>query len=327
MNTNKRNPLITIVLPAHNEEKNIAVIYEAIRDVLCFDQFEIIFVDDGSKDGTANQVLKLKKTHPEVRLIRLTRNFGHQAALIAGLAHMRGDVAITMDSDMQHPPTCLPAMIQAWKEGNHIVKMSRTATQDAPWHKRFWSWSFYKVINFLSLAPIEPGVADFQLLDRIVVREVLRIKDTRPFLRGIIGWFGFKSITFKYAANKRHAGIPTYSFKKSLMLGGRALLLVSRHPLRLGLYAGILTSFVCIAYLLFSIACFLIGYALPGWTSLITSMLFPASIQLVILGILGEYIGHIFDQTRGLPVYVVYPEITTQENTVPNEEYEAMHHL
>lgn len=307
----KDKPFISVVLPAHNEEKNIPVIYDAIKEVFrpLNIHWEIIFVDDGSKDGTAQVVHQLQQKNSAVRLIRLTRNFGHQAALVAGLNAAHGDAVITMDSDMQHPPSCLPQMIEAWKEGFLVVQMARSATVGISWHKKLFSHLFYKFINFLSLAPIQPGVADFQLLDKMVVKELIRIKDNKPFLRGMIGWFGFKTTILNYTANKRHAGTPTYTFKKSLALGGRALVLVSRHPLRLGLYLGLFTALICIGYIFFSMAAFLWGATLPGWTSLIISSLFTGSVQLIVLGILGEYIGCLFDQSRNLPIFVAYPEV------------------
>ncbi len=304
-------PLISIVLPSHNEQDNVSVIYQAIQRNLVNTgvNSEIIFVDDGSTDDTAQAVINLHAQFENVRLIRLTRNFGHQAALIAGLNAAKGLAVIVMDADLQHPPDCLPKMIDEWRAGNFIVRMARQKTQDVSWHKKLISWLFYKFINMLSPAPIPPGVADFQLLDKIVVQEILRIKDNKPFLRGLIGWFGFKSITLEYIADKRYAGEASYTFQSSLKLGVRALVLVSRHPLRLGLYLGLLSALICISYLFFSLITLMRGLAIPGWTSLVISSLFPASVQLIVLGILGEYIGRIFDQGRNLPTFIVYPEI------------------
>lgn len=322
-------PFISIVLPAHNEEKNVPVIYQAIKNVLSPMQvdLEIIFIDDGSTDHTVDEIQRLQKVFSDIRLIRFTRNFGHQPALIAGLNAAQGDAVITMDSDMQHPPSYLPKMIAAWMDGFLVVRMARTSTEGISWHKKAWSWIFYKFINFLSLSPIQPGVADFQLLDRMAVQQIIRLRDHKPFLRGMIGWFGFKSTVIQYVANKRYSGSPSYTFKQSLSLGGRALVLVSRHPLRLGLYLGLFSSLFCMIYIIFSITVFLIGITLPGWASLMISSLFPSSIQLIVLGILGEYIGCLFDQSRNLPIYVAYPESSPNHSDFSHEKDPAHAHI
>jgi dolichol-phosphate mannosyltransferase len=319
MQTPSQNkPFISIVLPAHNEEKNISVIHQAIQQALysLSIELEFIFVDDGSKDRTVEEVKRLQSNHPEVRLIQLTRYFGHQPALVAGLNAARGDAVITLDSDMQHPPSCLPDMIQTWTQGFQVVQMARISTEGISPLKKAWSWFFYKFINFLSPSRIQPGVADFQLLDQLVVKQIIRLRDHKPFIRGMIGWFGFKSIVLQYVANKRHAGSPTYTFRRSLALAGQALVLVSRHPLRLGLYLGLFSYLICMIYMTFSLVIFLAGISLPGWTSLMVSTLFPASVQLIVLGILGEYVGCIFDQSRNLPIYVAYPESQPPTNPV-----------
>ena len=282
--------LISIVLPAHNEADNIRPVYRAISEALrdegqCWD-FEIIFLDDGSRDRTAEEVRRLAAESPGVRLVRLTRNFGHQAALLAGLQYAHGRAVITMDCDLQHPPEYLPRMIDAWRNGAWVVQMVRASTADASWFKKTSSAAFYRVIRFLSETPVVRGVADFQLLDAEVVRALLQFKDCRPFLRGAIAWLGFPSCQIEYVANKRHAGNTSYSLRKMLHLCLDAVTTLSAKPLRISFYVGLLVVAVCCVYGVFIVAEYLRGNVVPGWASLILIVMFLGAVQLISVGVL-----------------------------------------
>jgi len=190
--------LISVVVPAFNEESNVPKIYQAIRTALAGERFELIFVDDGSSDQTAARVRELRASDAAVRLIRFGRNFGHQAALTAGLESARGAAAITLDCDLQHPPELLPRMVAAWRGGAKIVQMVRVGSEGAGWLKDLTSALFYGLINLISDTPVVRGAADFQLLDREVIEGVLRFRDRKPFLRGLITWLGFDSTQMEY---------------------------------------------------------------------------------------------------------------------------------
>jgi len=301
-------PEISIVIPAHNEETNVGVMLSSIMEALDDEQIEVIFIDDGSTDGTANAVLSLKKTSSVIRLIKLSRNFGHQAALMAGVSAAKGNAIITMDCDMQHPPQYLPEMVAAWRRGHQIVQMVREKTVGIGFFKNFFSSAFYKLINRISEYPIVPGAADFQLLDRHVADYLISTKGRHHFIRGIVSWLGFNPTTIEYTAEDRHSGEASYSFRQSLSLAKTALFSMSRVPLRLGIYFGFFVALLCFVYIIYSLTLWYIGETLPGWTSLIVVFLFVGSVQIIILGIIGEYIGQIFDSVRNLPSFVSYSE-------------------
>ena len=298
--------LLSIVLPAYNEEHNIRPIYDAVTSVFVDSQaIEIIFVDDGSSDGTPDAVRRLRDEGAPVRLVRFGRNFGHQAALFAGLEKAHGTAVITMDSDLQHPPEMLPRMIHAWRGGAKVVQMVRIETADANFFKTASSRWFYKILNLLSEMPVQAAAADFQLLDRQVVDAILQFKDRNPFLRGLVTWLGFPTIRIDYVAAARHAGVSAYSLRKMLRLSVQAITGLSSKPLRLSFYLGLLSIAISIAYTFFALLEHLAGITVPGWTSVIVIVTFLGAVQLLSLGIVGEYIARIYEQSRAVPRSVI----------------------
>jgi polyisoprenyl-phosphate glycosyltransferase len=297
---------ISLIIPAYNEELNVRKIYQAIRHVLpAYDQAEIIFIDDGSSDGTAQQVRELSREDASVHLIRFGRNFGHQAALMAGLEAAGGSAVVTMDCDLQHPPELLPAMIGAWKNGADVVQMVRRGTEDVGVFKRFTSALFYRFINLLSETPVTSGAADYQLLDRRVVQSVLRFRDRQPFLRGLVAWLGYSATQIDYVAPARNAGVSGYTLGKMLKLCVQAITSLSSKPLRLSFYCGFATAMFCLVYAGYAVVELLRGRTVPGWTSVFVMVTFLGAVQLVSIAILGEYVGRIYEQSRGMPRYVV----------------------
>jgi polyisoprenyl-phosphate glycosyltransferase len=298
--------LVSLILPAYNEESNIRAVYESIQRALQgFQNLEIIFVDDGSSDGTAACVRQLRSEDSSVRLVRFGRNFGHQSALFAGLQAARGSAVITLDCDLQHPPELLPQMLQAWRSGARVVQTVRLQTSGVSWFKRLSSKCFYLFINLLSEVPLVSGAVDYLLLDREVVEEVLRFKDRQPFLRGLVAWLGFTPVRFEYVAPPRTAGKSGYSLAKMLRLAVNAITGLSSKPLRFSLYLGCLTALFCLAYSVFAVVQFAAGRTIQGWTSVIMTVTFLGAVQLVSVGVLGEYIARIFEQTRGMPRFVI----------------------
>ena len=299
--------LVSFVVPAFNEEGNIDALYEAIKDIAegIGLTFEVVFVDDGSVDSSWPRMVALRERDARVRPIGLTRNFGHQAALVAGLEAARGEAVVTMDCDLQHPPELIAEMVAAWRRGFLIVQTIRDDTMDAFWSKRMISRAFYKVMNMLSDTPIVPNAADFLLLDRRALDSLLKLGDSRPFLRGMVAWLGYPRTTLHYTARPRMRGKSSYDVRRMVSLALDAISNFSTGPLRLAFYMGGLSALLSLIYLGYVLVAFARGRAVEGWTSLMVVLLFLGAVQLMTLGILGEYVGRIYDQTRGRPRYLV----------------------
>lgn len=248
-------PLLSIVVPAYNEEENIDVLFEAINHATegIGLHLEIVFVDDGSQDTTWQRMLALSHRDSRVRPMALTRNFGHQAALFAGLEAACGDVIVTMDCDLQHPPRLLPDMIAAWRNGFSIVQMVRDDTFGVSWTKRAMSRIFYRLINVLSDTPITAGAADFQLLDRHALDNLLKLGDSRPFLRGMVSWLGYRRTTLRYTAPARVSGRSSYDFARMVSLALDAITNFSTKPLRVAFYIGCLSALLSLFYLIWAL--------------------------------------------------------------------------
>jgi len=299
-------PRLSVVVPAYNEESNVVLVFEAIRISLSEpESCEIIFVDDGSSDATAERVRDLRARDSSVRLIRFGRNFGQQSALLAGLEASRGAAVITLDCDLQHPPELLPDMVKAWQNGAKVVQMIRTETAGIGFFKTQSSRVFYFLVNLLSETPVASGAADYQLLDRAVVDAVLQFKDRYPFVRGLVAWLGFPATKIEYKAPGRQMGKAGYTPRKMVRLSLQAFMGLSSKPLRFSFYFGLLTAAFCVFYAAFAIAALVAGTTVPGWTSVIVMVTFLGAIQLVSIGIVGEYLARVYDQSRGIPRYVI----------------------
>jgi dolichol-phosphate mannosyltransferase len=224
---------------------------------------------------------------------------------MAGLEMARGDAIVTMDCDLQHPPTLLPQMVEAWQKGYKVVQTIREETTDASRGKRITSRVFYRLMQALSDTPITPGAADFQLLDRAALRDLLRLSDSRPFLRGMVSWIGHPRIAIPYKANARQHGTSSYTWNRMFLLAVDAITAFSTKPLRLAFYAAFFSSVMMMIYLVYIAVKFVQGEVLQGWTSLAFVILIFGTIQLITLGIMGEYIGRIYEQARNRPRYLV----------------------
>jgi glycosyltransferase involved in cell wall biosynthesis len=309
--------LVSVVIPAYNEEKNIRKMYEAVRASLRgLNAVEIIFIDDGSKDATAERVRQLSGSDDCVRLVRFGRNFGHQAALLAGLQTARGAAVITLDCDLQHPPEQIPRMLAAWKGGAKVVQMVRLHTVEGGL-KSLSSKTFYRVLNLLSETPVTAAAADFQLLDRAAVDALLQFKDRYPFLRGLISWLGFPTVCLEYTARERSAGKSGYTYYKMIGLSVRALTGSSSQPLRFSFYLGVLTAMVSLAYAVFALFAAAFGRTIQGWTSVIVVITFLGAVQLISTGIVGEYVARIYEQSRGVPRYVIVEGAPSPDHAEP----------
>lgn len=304
----KISPLISIVIPVLNEAENIPLLLDQLNGVtkkLPY-RFEFIFVDDGSKDSTYHIIQSVQKKDARVKALSLSRNFGHQAALTAGLNHAQGKAVITMDGDLQHPPALIPALLEQWKTGNDIVFTVREETADESFLKKLASRLFYRVINSFSETPVEPFAADFRLLDRKVVDSLKTIEERDRFLRGLISWVGFSSVGVNYKADARIAGTSKYTIKKMIRLALDGIISFSAAPLHLVTYMGMIVSFFSFLYGAYSLyAFFFTDRTIPGWTSILVAVLFLGGAQLISIGVLGEYLIRVYNESKGRPLYII----------------------
>ena len=303
------SPLISVITPAHNEEGNIQRFYSEVSQTLnqITDSWEIIFVNDGSTDNSAEVMRQIHEKDPRCKAVIFARNFGNQIAIAAGLRASTGKAVIVMDADLQHPPELIPVMVEKWKEGYHVVNTIRTGYGNkAGWLKKFTSAAFYKVMNAISEVPIIPGACDFRLMDRVVVDILCRLPEQTPFFRALIRWLGFKQTAVPCTINARQAGVPTLTFKKMIALAVDGMVSFSTRPLRWIMYLGFFVTALVIPYGVWAlIDHFIFDATVPGWTSLLILNMLLGGTMLVSLGIIGEYVGRIYNQVKGRPLFTV----------------------
>jgi polyisoprenyl-phosphate glycosyltransferase len=303
------NKLVSIILPCFNEEGNIIEIYNKITSQLnkVNYSFELIFIDDGSTDQTLNKIKSLAKTDSRVKCVSFSRNFGHQAALKAGFDFCKGDCAISMDADLQHPPSLLTELIENWESGYDIVYTVRKDEKETGILKRSSSNLFYRLMNFMSGLNLQKGAADFRLIDRKIV-DIFKdqISEYHLFYRGLISWVGFRTKAIEYTPSARHSGKTKYTFLKMFNFALNGITSFSVKPLRLSIVIGFILAFMSFVYAIYAVvASVFLNQTIVGWTSLIFSILFIGGIQLIFLGIIGEYVGKIFIEIKQRPVYLV----------------------
>lgn len=301
------NITLSVVIPLFNEENSIRFIYKQLVAVLesLTDQYEVIFVDDGSKDDTFSIICSLNKENPKIRGISFSRNFGHQIALFAGLKHSNGEAVITMDGDGQHPPKLIKDLFEKYLDGYDIVNTRRKDEASISWFKKKTSKLYYLLINSISEVRIEPGSADFRLMNRRAVNAFIGIPESDRFTRGLVVWMGFLQTVIDYQALSRHSGSSKFSLSKMVRLGLNGITSFSSRPLRLSFYIGIFISFLGFSYAIFALVKFFLGQTVPGWTSILVSILIIGGAILISLGIIGEYIARIFNEVKKRPLYFI----------------------
>lgn len=303
---------ISVVIPVFNERENIPLLSEKLEKILtCLSEdYELIFVNDGSWDGSAEELERLHRKNPRIKLITLSRNFGHQVALSAGMELTSGDVVIMMDGDLQHPPELIPDLFKKWQEGYQVVYTIRQETADAG-HFKIWSASlFYWLINLMARTPIPAGASDFRLVDRVVVNELRKFKENSRFFRGLLAWLGFRQIGVPYLAPSRLYGASRYALGEMMRLALDGVTSFSSFPLRISTYVGLLVSGISFIYGMYTLYMGIFSdKVVPGWASLMIVVLFLGGVQMITLGIMGEYLGRIYDQVKGRPLYVVQKKL------------------
>lgn len=301
---NANTPPVSIIIPIWNEEGNIFPLYKAIKETGVFIH-EIIFVDDGSTDQSLAQIEALSAEDPTIKAISFSRNFGHQAALIAGMHSANAELIIIMDGDLQHPPAIIPSLINKHEEGFDLVSAKRIDSAQTGALKKWSSSMYYKLLNFMAETHIEENVADFRLFNRKVLNAILQFNETELFVRGIFSWIGFKTTTVPFEAPRRNHGKSKYSYGRMISLGVKGAVSFSFKPLRISLLAGTIVSLIAFAFGIFSIVSYYQGKTLPGWTSIITAIMFIGGVQLIVLGLIGEYIASMFKEVKKRPMFIV----------------------
>jgi dolichol-phosphate mannosyltransferase len=304
-------PLVSIVCPAYQEEEVLPIFHRCLSEALLplseLYAFEILYIDDGSTDGTLLVLRRLAELDPRVGYLSLSRNFGHQAALTAGLEHARGDAVVTLDSDLQHPPSLIPALIERWREGHDVVLTRRQDPPEHGWFKRTTSAAFYRLLAAMSQTPVSPAASDFRLLSRRAVEALTRLRECHRFLRSMVNWLGFRVTSIDYQAAARAAGRSRYTLRRMLRLAEDGLLSFSRAPLRLPLFAGLgLLGLGALDLCLLALGMLLpldVGPRL--WHALIGCSLLLNGLTLTSLGVMGEYLGRVYEQVKQRPIYVL----------------------
>ncbi len=308
---------LSVVVPVYNEAGNIEQLCSELIPVLerLNVEWEVIYCDDGSDDATWEIIEVLHKNDERIKGIRFSRNFGHQYALFAGMQHASGDAVITMDGDLQHPPDLVPKMVERWRNGDKIVHSVRIDKEGRGFLKRITSKLFYKVFNYLSGVKMESGMADFRLIDRRVLDEILKFKEEGLFLRGIVHWVGYRSSNIEFQPGKRFSGSRKYTFKKMIQLAWAGITSFSIVPLRVSIVIGVLTSLLAFTEVIYAIyAKIFTDTVVPGWASGVAVVSFLFGILFIMLGVLGEYIGRILIEAKGRPRYLVSERLGMKDN-------------
>lgn len=307
------NPTVDLIIPVYNEQGVVSTFHAQLRrtvDALPY-AFTILYVDDGSSDGTPAELAALAQADGRVRVVTLSRNFGHQAALSAGLDRADGDFTITLDGDGQHPPTLIPQMLTLAQAGYEVVLTQRLESDELPWFKRATSALFYRLLNRVGSTNILPGGADFRLLSRAAVQALRSLPEYHRFLRGMVAWIGFRSVILPFAQPARLAGHSKYSLRKMTRLAMDAVFSFSLVPLYMGISLGVLFLLGALAEAVYVLSFWITGNTAnlaPGWSSLMFMLLVVGGTLMITLGVVGIYIGYIFQEVKHRPVYVVRAE-------------------
>jgi dolichol-phosphate mannosyltransferase len=299
----------SLIIPIYNEEENITELYHRLKPIIdsLDGESEFVLIDDGSKDNSLKLMSELHQKDSRVKYLSFARNFGHQTAVTAGLNFAQGEAIIVLDADLQDPPELIPELIEKWKQGYHVVYAQRINRKQEGWFKRLTAYVFYRILNRLTNINIPTDTGDFCLMSRQVVDILNSMPETNRYIRGLRAWVGFPQIAVKFHRESRFAGDVKYTFIKSLKLAIDGILSLSKKPLRIATYLGLVAGFVSLLMV------FLVLYwrfiegssALVGYAMIACAVFFLGAVQLICLGIIGEYIGRIYDEVKGRPIYTL----------------------
>lgn len=305
MKNNLEGKLISIIIPVLNEEENLPILYERVRKNLKGFKYEIIFVNDGSYDQSQKVIEKIISGDKSVKLINLSRNFGHQIAISCGIDYAQGDAAVIIDADLQDPPEVIPAMIKKWQEGFDVVYAVRKAREGENVLKKLTAFIFYRVLVFLSRTKIPVDTGDFRLISKKVILVLRRTREYQRFMRGLVSWVGFSQTGIEFTRGRRFSGKTKYPLFSMIKFALDGILSFSLFPLRLVSMMGIVTVAILVLLIFYSLYRTAIGQTVPGWASTTIIILFLGSIQLISIGIIGEYLGRIYEEVKRRPLYIV----------------------
>lgn len=308
MNTLDQVPQYSLIIPIYNEEENIAELYRRLCGLMeQLDSVELILINDGSRDRSLQMIRELHQKDPRVCYLSLARNFGHQVAVTAGLNFARGQAIVILDADLQDPPELIPQMLEKWQQGYQVVYAQRIKRIKESWFKRFTAYVFYRLLRRLTDVDIPADTGDFCLMDRRVVDVLNAMPERSRYIRGLRAWIGFRQTAVKFERDPRFAGEVKYTFRKSLSLALNSLIAFSRVPLRLSIYLGLFSGFLsaCMALLVLYWRLHQPNSALTGYATILIAIFFFGSVQLISIGILGEYIGRIYEEVKGRPIYTL----------------------
>jgi dolichol-phosphate mannosyltransferase len=300
--------LYSVVIPIYNEEDNIPVLYEKLVDIFknIDGNHEIIFVDDGSSDSSWSLLNEIHRRDNNVKIFKFSRNFGHQIAISAGIDFAHGDAIITMDGDLQDPPELIPKLIEKWKEGYKVVYAVRKTRKGEKFLKKGVAWIFYRFLRTISEVEIPIDTGDYRLIDKNIAAKIKDLKERYRFVRGLTSWMGFKQIGVEFVREPRYKGEIKYSFWKLMKLALNGIVSFSIKPLQVASFMGFLTSIFAFLVTVWAvISRFALNKIVPGWTSTIVIVLFLGGVQLITLGIIGEYIGRIYGEVKERPLYII----------------------
>jgi dolichol-phosphate mannosyltransferase len=304
--------LISIIIPMYYEEEVVDECYKRLKKVVDGNEisYEFIFVNDGSKDKTLEILKTIAKKDKNAKIIDFARNFGHQTAVTAGIFSSRGDAVVIIDADLQDPPELIIDMLVKWKQGYDVVYAKRKKRKGETFFKLITAKYFYKFLSYMSDVKIPRDTGDFRLMDKKVVEAFKAMPERNRFVRGMISWVGFNQTYIEYGRDERFAGETKYPLKKMIKFAVDGIIAFSSKPLRIMTTVGVMTIFFAFAILIYSIVVKLSGlYTAPGWTSLMVALTFFSGIQLLSLGILGEYIARIYDESKNRPLYIIRERI------------------
>lgn len=303
---------ISAVVPIYNEEESLRECNNRLLNVLDNIQsdYEIIYVNDGSKDTSLTILKELAKNNKKIKVLSFSRNFGHQAAVSAGIEHSKGDCVVLIDGDLQDPPELINDMISKWNEGFDVVYGKRSKRNGETWFKKISAKMFYRTINQVSDIDIPKDTGDFRLMDRRVVDAFLKMPEKNRFIRGMVSWVGFNQVAIEYERDKRYAGITKYPIKKMINFAKDGIVSFSKKPLKFITQAGL--CFISLSIIMLMTMSIVIGFKGYEWLLIINSIMFFSGIQMFSLGIIGEYIGRIYDEAKDRPLYIVKDSINIE---------------